>query len=361
MGLIAGKCPTCGANLKISETAKGELKCPFCGGVYLVENAINIVNNEIVHNNNFNGANVIINQTKDDSILANLYVIARRAAENNDCENAAKYYGQIVERDPSSWEANFYSLYYRVVKCKISEIQNAAATIINSEKGVLSLIKENITDDDKQYEAVNEMFVHIIYLGNIMYDSAKEFYMEIDSTIRSRFIQDLINRWKGARNICYKFGDNVIEVFGDKYGKNIATPSWKAGISMHKKSIPYFAQQADKDVILQYANKVKKYCPSYEIPGDNSILNGCYIATSVYGSYDCPQVWVLRRFRDEKLAKTWHGRLFIKFYYAFSPSMVRYFGENKLFKKVWKKRLDKFVKELQEKGMKDTPYNDKNW
>lgn len=79
------------------------------------------------------------------------------------------------------------------------------------------------------------MFVHIIYLGNIMYDSAKEFYMEIDSTIRSRFIQDLINRWKSARNICYKFGDNVIEVFGDKYGKNIATPSWKAGISMHKK------------------------------------------------------------------------------------------------------------------------------
>ena len=26
---------------------------------------------------------------------------------------------------------------------------------------------------------------------------------------------------------------------------------------------------------------------------------GCYIATCVYGSYDCPQVWILRRYRDE--------------------------------------------------------------
>ena len=25
---------------------------------------------------------------------------------------------------------------------------------------------------------------------------------------------------------------------------------------------------------------------------------GCYVATAVYGSYDCPQVWTLRRYRD---------------------------------------------------------------
>ena len=36
--------------------------------------------------------------------------------------------------------------------------------------------------------------------------------------------------------------------------------------------------------------------------------NGCYIATCVYGSYDCPEVWTLRRFRDCTLEKTWYGR-----------------------------------------------------
>ena len=28
---------------------------------------------------------------------------------------------------------------------------------------------------------------------------------------------------------------------------------------------------------------------------------GCYVATCVYGSYDCPQVWTLRRYRDDVL------------------------------------------------------------
>lgn len=44
--------------------------------------------------------------------------------------------------------------------------------------------------------------------------------------------------------------------------------------------------------------------------------SGCYIATYVYGSYDCPQVWTLRRFRDYTLHETWYGRAFIKCYYA---------------------------------------------
>ena len=30
---------------------------------------------------------------------------------------------------------------------------------------------------------------------------------------------------------------------------------------------------------------------------NNSSSGGCYIATCVYGSYDCPEVWTLRRFR----------------------------------------------------------------
>ena len=59
---------------------------------------------------------------------------------------------------------------------------------------------------------------------------------------------------------------------------------------------------------------------------------GCYIATCVYGSYDCPEVWTLRRYRDFNLAKTWYGRAFIRIYYAISPMVVKIFGGTKLFK-----------------------------
>ena len=53
---------------------------------------------------------------------------------------------------------------------------------------------------------------------------------------------------------------------------------------------------------------------------------GCYVATAVYGSYDCPSVWILRRFRDNDLANSIFGRVFIHAYYAISPSLVRMFG-----------------------------------
>lgn len=86
--------------------------------------------------------------------------------------------------------------------------------------------------------------------------------------------------------------------------------------------------------------------------------SGCYVATCVYGSYDCPQVWTLRRYRDFKLNRTWHGRLFIKTYYAISPILVKLFGKTEWFKKMWRGKLDRMVKKCQEQGYADTPYND---
>lgn len=85
---------------------------------------------------------------------------------------------------------------------------------------------------------------------------------------------------------------------------------------------------------------------------------GCYIATAVYGSYDCPEVWVLRRFRDRSLAKNTLGRLFIKFYYAVSPELVKLFGGAEWFQRFWKDWLDKIVQKLRQEGYQDTPYSD---
>ena len=87
--------------------------------------------------------------------------------------------------------------------------------------------------------------------------------------------------------------------------------------------------------------------------------HGCYIATAVYGSYDCPEVWTLRRYRDNVLDSTWYGRLFIRTYYAISPTLVKWFGTTNWFKKLWSKPLDKLVASLKGKGVENTPYNDK--
>jgi len=88
---------------------------------------------------------------------------------------------------------------------------------------------------------------------------------------------------------------------------------------------------------------------------------GCYVATCVYGSYDCPQVWTLRRFRDGVLARYVLGRAFIRAYYAVSPTIVKWFGSAEWFRTFWRARLDSMVARLQAAGVEDTPYRDRPW
>ena len=118
----------------------------------------------------------------------------------------------------------------------------------------------------------------------------------------------------------------------------------------------------DKETRKDWENK-KTQIMELEAQKNNDVYNvktnGCYIATCVYGSYDCPEVWTLRRFRDDFLYERNIGRLFIKLYYAISPTIVKRFGKNHIFKSFNKCILDKMVNKLNNAGYKDTKYNDK--
>lgn len=70
---------------------------------------------------------------------------------------------------------------------------------------------------------------------------------------------------------------------------------------------------------------------------------GCYIATSVYGSYDAPNVIVLRRFRDNFLLKRKWGHIFVKYYYKYSPKIVLALDGHFFINALIKKILDVFV------------------
>lgn len=95
-----------------------------------------------------------------------------------------------------------------------------------------------------------------------------------------------------------------------------------------------------------------------EGPMEHTPSKGCYVATCVYGSYECPPVWTLRRYRDYKLAQNPFGRVFIKIYYATSPIAVKLFGNQTWFHKLFKTPLDRWVKKLNNEGIENTPYND---
>ena len=78
--------------------------------------------------------------------------------------------------------------------------------------------------------------------------------------------------------------------------------------------------------------------------------SGCYIATMTYGSYNHPQVLILRQFRDNYLSTTFLGRYFIKIYYIFSPKFVKIFKGNKFVIKLSRLFLDFLIKKIKYKN-----------
>ncbi len=91
--------------------------------------------------------------------------------------------------------------------------------------------------------------------------------------------------------------------------------------------------------ILKAETKHYGLNPNYENPDYSKYVPGeCFIATSVYGSPHALEVRILRKFRDEFLLKSMGGKIFVSFYYCFSPRLVRCLKN--------KKRIKIFIKKV---------------
>lgn len=80
---------------------------------------------------------------------------------------------------------------------------------------------------------------------------------------------------------------------------------------------------------------------------------GCYVATAVYGSYDSPEVKVLRRYRDEVMVKSGPARAFIRTYYLVSPPMARCLRDAGTADRLVMQILDRLVKTVGSRAVGD--------
>ncbi len=332
--------------------------CQDCGTKYTVEEAKKMMVEGTVE-----VAGTVKVDTSDK--LSNLYQLARRARDDNNNDMAEKYYNRILEEDPSSWEAAFYAVYYTAMNCKIANIQSAAISVNNCIDSVFKLITENVPDLEQQQADYTEIYNKVIYIINMLHNAAVNHYNGIDIQIRNKYTQELINRAVACYNTCYYLGDMLTRFFGEQEAaKKLAAEAWKLGISKHVATSKFMnsaSKQSAKNTVDTYAAKVKETEPDYVQPEITVGSGGCYVATAVYGSYDCPQVWTLRRFRDCTLAPTWYGRAFIRTYYAVSPTLVRWFGKTQWFQNLWRPVLNNMVQKLNSQGVEDTPYNDPDY
>ena len=307
-------CEICGGNDLIKQD--GYFVCQHCGTKYSVEEARKMMVEGTV---DVSGSTVKVD---DSDELEKLYQVARRARDEDNAANAARYYDSILMKDPSSWEAAFYVVYFQAKQCKIAEIASAGFSVARCIGGVMELIRDHVEGDEQQLRCLQELSVRCLAIAAMLYQGAVSHYNGISSQIRSNYQLELTRNCAAAQMIPITFGDQAEKIFGDREAVHpLSVDAWKVAISMKVAETPQTREMLTA--------KIRKYEPDYA-PPEPKAQGGCYVATCVYGSYDCPQVWTLRRFRDNMLAESRPGRAFIRVYYAVSPTLVKWFGGDAL-------------------------------
>ena len=248
-------CEMCGGTDLIKQD--GVFVCQNCGMKYSVEDAKKMM---------IEGTVDVKGTVKVDTSgeLENLYQIARRAKDDNNGENAAKYYDMILLKDPTSWEASFYVVYFKALECKIAQIRSAAISVSNCEKNVLMLIRDNVPEDE-QADAVKEVMLRSLLIANMLANGAKSHYDEMSPDIKNDYIQEYVNNVCAARDIMYTCGTQIDSIFQEntEIGK-LAADAWKSGIEIHTRVLSYFADKsANEEIIMSYVKKIGKYDSEY--------------------------------------------------------------------------------------------------
>lgn len=248
-------CEMCGGTDLIKQD--GVFVCQNCGMKYSAEDAKKMM---------IEGTVDVKGTVKVDTSgeLENLYQIARRAKDDNNGENAAKYYDMILLKDPTSWEASFYVVYFKALECKIAQIRSAAISVSNCEKKVLMLIRDNVPEDE-QADAVKEVMLRSLLIANMLANGAKSHYDEISPDIKNDYIQEYVNNVCAARDIMYTCGTQIDSIFQEntEIGK-LAADAWKSGIEIHTRVLSYFADKsANEEIIMSYVKKIGKYDSEY--------------------------------------------------------------------------------------------------
>lgn len=240
----------------------------------------------------------------------------------------------------------------------IEKIANIAENLSDQEKLILDIAKTiKMREGSRVFEDDTYRYLLEGILNNKCLTSQQRSY------IVSRFLSeafyyiiDWIKEVNGPNRDYENLIRNKWEGFNYYFTKAVALGLSETDIQVIKSS-PLLEQGTDflyKDKFIKLVKTaLPPDCEEYK-----KLNKGCYVATSVYGSYDCPEVWTLRRYRDSSLAQSVAGRCFIKSYYAISPTVVKLLGKKEWFNNLWRPILDRFVKSLQKSGYESTPYQD---
>lgn len=258
-------------------------------------------------------------------------------------------------------------------------------TIFKYEDIIIEMLqpKSTFADAFKNSQTNSEKFIPILLEGIVINVDANEILIVHLDTKKHYYSDDLLHLRRcisqyyhinaKVQNTAYTIGDlkdielgtKVVVALSDLFLKDTNSPMaiYANLIDIMPLSTEYYLDDKHKlhgvkDYMIRY-NELSEQTAPVERSNSGNSSEGCYIATAVYGSYDCPEVWTLRRYRDLKLYHSKIGTLFVRTYYAISPILIKLVGKERWFQLFSKYFIDKIVKRLQKNGYSSEKYSDK--
>lgn len=378
MPLVNAKCTNCGATLTVDNNKDAAI-CQYCNSAFIIEKAIN--NYNITNNINANVVNIYGSDSNNSDFIIEagkliaykgssadvvipdeVFLIGRNAFTKSTIRSVTFHKGKLAIEKPviaNGIEAPFYgcnNLESLIIPGNIKDIPDLCFYCCKNLKKVV--IKEGVCSIGRDSFSNCEN-LKTISLPNSLRE-IKESAFSLCSSLSSITIPKNVKVIRSRTFDCCSSLSKVIIENGVEAIEELAFIGCNNLRTIH---FPKSIKEVSNKALLSCDNIQKVTSDNPNLPTDNISKNyqhheNCYIATAVYGSYDCPQVWTLRRYRDNVLSKSWYGRLFIRTYYKISPTLVKWFGNNEWFSKLWKPILDKKIERLNHKGIDDNFYID---
>lgn len=357
MPLVQAKCTNCGANLEINNTLDAAV-CPYCNVPFVVEKAIN--NYNTANHINAGVVNVYGGNSADFVIRGGVLEKYNGAAMDVVIPDSVKIIGEkAFSGCRGITSVVIPDSVHEIGECAFEHCEALTAITMGNS---VQKIEWNAFEGCQSLKAIT------------IPDSVKEigsWAFECCSSLTSLTIGNSVTYIDSyAFRGCSSLAAIVIpasvqtigsEAFRDCKSLRAVEIKGNSQIALHAfLGTPYQEAKDQEDKRQEEAKRQQEGKRQEEAKRrEAEQKSGCYIATAVYGSYDCPEVWMLRRFRDNTLDRTWYGRAFIRTYYAVSPTLVRWFGKDSWFQALFRPVLDRLVARLRQNGVEDTAYQDK--
>ncbi|MBQ9805335.1 MAG: hypothetical protein IJW49_02340 [Clostridia bacterium] len=191
--------------------------------------------------------------------------LARSARKENNSEDAKKFYDMARVEDPENGEAKFFYQYYSLYEGKNNEIARRFINLINGIPSSIKCVVNSGADHAEKLETIREIVEAYVpmtwslnrYMNNLTVGSGQNRTRVLSNAeITSTCVAGVIG--------LYATGDLLQTLFnGDAAAMKIAAIAWKEGVSLQQK---WYAYKYDGKTAEEYAEKIKKVEPDYEMP-----------------------------------------------------------------------------------------------